>query len=178
MDIRLRRENHQIMLRLSQLLFEIHRKKNAKRYLWSSLLAIGFLGVGILEKVDFGSIWNVFTGIGMGFLFIIYIGIVQTIKMKKKAVGLIVQRIAKLVRVRSVLEISFTDSMIEYRDEEVHVRANWSNYPRYLPYKDCLFIFNDDDSLRALGIEKGELPAEAWQELEGFLAAKIPLLEV
>jgi len=91
---------------------------------------------------------------------------------------LIAQKIAKLTRARSILEISFTDSMIEYRDEELHVRANWSNYPSYLPYKDCLFIFNDDDSLRALGIEKGELPAEAWQELQGFLAAKIPLLTI
>jgi hypothetical protein len=178
MDIRLRRDNHQIMLRLNQILFEIYRKKNAKRYLWSSLLAIGFLAVGILEKVDSGSIWNFATAIGIGFLFTIYIGIVQTIKMKKKAVVLIAQKIAKLTRARSILEISFTDSMIEYRDEELHVRANWSNYPSYLPYKDCLFIFNDDDSLRALGIEKGELPAEAWQELQGFLAAKIPLLTI
>ena len=178
MDIRLRRENHQITFRLNQILFEIYRKKNAKRYLWSSLLAIGFLGVGILEKVDFGSIWNVFTSIGMCFLFTIYIGIVQTIKMKKKSVMQTAQKIAQLMRARSVLEISFTDSMIEYRNEELHVRANWSRYSSYFPYKDCLFIFEDNTSLSALGIEKGELPAEEWQELLGFLARKLPLWKI
>jgi hypothetical protein len=177
MDIRLKRENNQILFKLSQVRLERYRSRGSIRFLWSGLYVIVFLGAGIWEKRDFGSVWNPFTAVAIGTLFIVYSYVYQLIKERKTFRAKTAQMIAKKRRQGSISEISFTDARSDYRDADFYLQANWSHFACYDLYKDCLFIINDKDNLTGIAIGKDELPAGEWQELLNFLAKKLPVMK-
>jgi len=178
MEIRLKRENNEILYELALVYLEIYRKQNTLKFVLSLSMGIILLAAGILTINFFGSFWNFFSATGISFLYVLYIYAYQARKTKRKALLQTRDRISKLKQQRNITEFVFMDSMATYKDCNINYQANWSYFSHHFVYMDCLFIVTDKASLSGFAIAKRELPPEEFRDLLNFLAKKLPALKI